>query len=65
MLTFKGTRRTPKEMAALLIWNLVEELPADWNPPPEVTGAEARAVVEQLEKIKARIADMLRIEETL
>lgn len=59
MLTWKGTRRTPKEMAACLIWSLLEELPADWTPAADVTASERSQVEEQVRKLQARILVLL------
>jgi hypothetical protein len=59
MIVHYRERRTPKEMAAILLSDLVALMPDDWRPEPEVTEAEAREVRRQLEAYQERVYALL------
>jgi hypothetical protein len=61
-LTYHGARRTPKQMAALLLLDKIEELPADWTPDhlPDPPCSRERALVEeQIRQYQDRIRRLL------
>lgn len=59
MISRYGARRTPKELAAILLADLVAIVGDDWNPDPEITPAEEREVRRQLEAYQERIYGLL------
>jgi hypothetical protein len=66
-IIYHGERRTPKEMAALLLKAKIEELPDDWTPenlPEQPNSREHLLVVEQLERYQARIRRLLGFDST-
>jgi hypothetical protein len=61
-ITYHGARRTPKQMAALLLLEKIEELPADWTPDnlPDPPGPRERALVaQQIRHYQGRIRRLL------
>jgi hypothetical protein len=73
MLEWKGQPRTPKELAAQLIWAAIEDLAADWQPDwrerpgNPLTGAgptasEIAAVRTQIGRYLERLRELLRVE---
>jgi hypothetical protein len=61
-LIYQGARRTPKQMAALLLLDKIAELPADWTPGrlPDLPSPRERALVgEQIRQYQHRIRRLL------
>lgn len=59
MLTHLDKKLTPKQMAAIVIGNLVELAPEDWISGEAVTDAERKAVKDQIAKYQQRIYILL------
>jgi hypothetical protein len=61
-ITYHGARRTPKELAALLLRDAIEVLPAGWTPDnlPDPPGARERALVgKHIRQYQRRIRRLL------
>jgi hypothetical protein len=61
-LIYQGARRTPKQMAALLLRDKLAELPADWTPghlPDPPSPRERAQVGEQIHQYQQRIRRLL------
>ncbi len=62
MITYHGERRTPKELAALLVRQKLQELPDDWTGFPEgMTGSEKAAVIDQIKRYQERFFRILSV----
>jgi len=65
VILYHGERRTPKELAAILVREKLEELPADWTPEnipgEQPTPGERLAVIEQIAKYRARFYKILSV----
>ncbi len=65
MILYRGEKRTPKEMAAIVVREKLDELPADWKPDAvpgsRITPGEQATIIEQIERYKERFFRILAV----